>query len=61
MEEAQDTCMGLSLEDPSALTASAVLLVSSTVAVCVDISLFLARTHAPSGFNSHCCKDTLEM
>lgn len=61
VEEAQDTCLGLSLEGLSALMASAVFLVSSTVAVHVDISLFLAHTHEPSGLNSHCCKDTLEM
>lgn len=59
--EAQDTCLGLSLEGLSALMASPVFLFSSTVAVCVDISLLLAHTHEPSGLNSHCCKDMLEM
>lgn len=61
VEEAQDTCLGLSLEGLSALMASAVFLISSTVAVCVDISLVFAHTHEPSGLNSHCCKYMLEM
>ena len=61
MEEDQDTWLGLISEDLSALTASAVFLVTPTVADYMDISLLLAHTHASSGFNSCRCKGTSEV
>lgn len=52
MEEDQGIWLGLISEDPAALMASAVFLVTPTVADYMGISLFLAHVQAPSGFNS---------
>lgn len=57
----EDVRLGLISEDLSALTASAVFLVTPTVGDYMGISLFLAHTSPSSGFNPGCCEDTLEV
>lgn len=57
MEDDQGIWLELISEDLSALMASEVFLVADYM----DISPLLAHTHAPSGFNTHCCEDKLEV
>lgn len=57
VEDDQGIWLELISEDLSALMASEVFLVADYM----DISPLLAHTHAPSGFNTHCCENKLEV